>query len=284
MSEKNCLYCNELFTDNTKSKNKKYCCNDHWLMDKNSTNGQKDIDYIECPVCAQKVKEITILHVKKHGYESLSDFKQNYNIEHTKCQKVRNRMIGKNNPGYKHEGKLSPWSKNNPKNNSEILKNNFNKAESSRTNKRKNEIGYWTSRGVSEEQAKIEISKHQSYVNSHVKYSKASKISTKFFSEFENSLIFEYRILNQHKSFYVDSIDLEKKKIIEFYGDYWHGNPKKYSENNLIRGKLVKDKWKEDSDRVQYLISIGYDVKIVWEDDYKTNKKAVINDIIEWLK
>lgn len=77
--------------------------------------------------------------------------------------------------------------------------------------------------------------------------------------------------------------------IIEFFGDYWHANPNKYKENDKldIYGKiLVADIWKRDNERLSFYVKNNkfkkyYDIFIVWEMDYKTNKKDVLNKFKE---
>lgn len=90
--------------------------------------------------------------------------------------------------------------------------------------------------------------------------------------------------LNDEYSFYYIgnfkklSVDFKyKNKIVEFYGDYWHGNPDIYNEGDLIRGKLVDKKRQEDEDRIGLLKTKGYEIMIVWESDYYNNKNEVIN-------
>ena len=76
-----------------------------------------------------------------------------------------------------------------------------------------------------------------------------------------------------------------KNKIIEFYGDYWHKNPKKYSIGDKGIGvRSVGDIWQRDMKRIEVLEEMGYDVMIVWELDYKSDKKLVFNECSEFLK
>ena len=89
-----------------------------------------------------------------------------------------------------------------------------------------------------------------------------------------------------NRCFYVDF--LYKNKIIEFYGDYFHGNPKMYEYSQIIGSKYKKttvaEKWKYDNDREEILKKNGYDVLIVWENDYKQNKKIIIEKCKKWIK
>jgi hypothetical protein len=68
--------------------------------------------------------------------------------------------------------------------------------------------------------------------------------------------------------------------IIECYGDYWHCNPDIFNSNyyhKQIR-KTAKEIWLIDKERVNILVNNGYNVIIIWENDYKT-KKITLNEI-----
>jgi len=84
-----------------------------------------------------------------------------------------------------------------------------------------------------------------------------------------------------------DYVNSRTKHIIEVYGDYWHCNPKTFSENfyhNQLK-KFAKEKWQEDNERVKYLESLGYKVTIIWESDLKAAiadyKKKYMEEINE---
>jgi hypothetical protein len=58
------------------------------------------------------------------------------------------------------------------------------------------------------------------------------------------------------------------KKIIEFYGDYWHCNPNLYEPDKIVRRGNKKYRassiWKIDAWRERILKDSGYEVMIVW--------------------
>jgi G:T-mismatch repair DNA endonuclease (very short patch repair protein) len=58
--------------------------------------------------------------------------------------------------------------------------------------------------------------------------------------------------------------------VIEINGDYWHGNPLKYKENDIIYKwggpVFVKDVWIHDKKRLSQIESFGYRVIVLWED------------------
>ncbi len=69
----------------------------------------------------------------------------------------------------------------------------------------------------------------------------------------------------------VDIFNSKTKEIIECYGDYWHCNPKKFSENYFHKRikKTANEIWNDDKNRIQLLENLGYKIKIIWESDWK---------------
>lgn len=250
-----------------------YTCKTIYDNNKKYINLKDGYDFLTCPICKKKVREFTIGHAKMHGYNTVREFLSDHGFKYAVCENKRERVKGKNNPGYNHGGKLSPWSKNNPKNTSKKLKENYEKAEKSRKGKRSNEIGYWTSRGYTEDQAKEEISKRQktkslekqielygeekgeeryhkflkqleegrkdSAVN---QYSKVSKELfdgiAKIFPELrygDNEFSIKCQKYNNHPSatYHLDAFLESNRRAVEFYGDYWHLNPSKYNGKDV---------------------------------------------------
>jgi len=75
-------------------------------------------------------------------------------------------------------------------------------------------------------------------------------------------------------------------KLIEYYGDYWHCNPKIYDKDYYNRriAKTASEKWKSDQDKNDYAMRNGFSVMVVWEKDYNTDPQKVINECLEFLK
>lgn len=70
------------------------------------------------------------------------------------------------------------------------------------------------------------------------------------------------------------------KKVVEFYGDYWHCNPKKFHPdyyNNQVH-MSAKEIWERDEYRVDNLKKKGYRVEIVWENSNKRMKSWTIGE------
>ena len=70
-----------------------------------------------------------------------------------------------------------------------------------------------------------------------------------------------------------------ENKIIEFNGDYWHCNPKKYKPNyyNKRTNCLAKDLWKRDEIKNEYAKQNGYSILVVWEDEFKECPEKTID-------
>lgn len=69
-------------------------------------------------------------------------------------------------------------------------------------------------------------------------------------------------------------------KVIEFYGDYWHCNPRDKRFVPEYYHPYLKmtayEKWEFDKNRVERLKNAGYDVMVVWEMDYNRDKETTI--------
>lgn len=74
-----------------------------------------------------------------------------------------------------------------------------------------------------------------------------------------------------------------KDCIIEFNGDYWHANPKKYTENDTIRGNKVTDIWEHDVKKLNEAAAAGYRTMVVWESDYLENTQQTIEKVVKWI-
>jgi G:T-mismatch repair DNA endonuclease (very short patch repair protein) len=78
------------------------------------------------------------------------------------------------------------------------------------------------------------------------------------------------------------------KKIIEFYGDYWHCNPNLYDPGKIVRRGNKKYRassiWKIDAWREKILKDSGYEVMIVWENEYNRDPEEIVNKCYNYLK
>ena len=82
--------------------------------------------------------------------------------------------------------------------------------------------------------------------------------------------------------YYVDG--LIGKDVYEFFGDYFHANPKIYSSEEFVIGNTAGEKWKKDKKRAEIIKSKGYNFKVIWESDWSDFQQGRSNKlkIIEW--
>lgn len=81
-----------------------------------------------------------------------------------------------------------------------------------------------------------------------------------------------------------DIIHLEKKIIVEFYGDYYHCNPNvlKYEASyyNKRRKKTAQEIWNFDAERITRLEKMDYKVIIVWEADFEKDLDQCVTQVL----
>lgn len=120
------------------------------------------------------------------------------------------------------------------------------------------------------------------------KFDGTSKIEIEFYNYIKENIdssVESNVIIGLH---IVDVLRCEDKKIIEFYGDYWHCNPIKYNafdEVKFVKNKKnkAKDVWEKDSIRSLHLKNLGYTMLVIWESDWNNKKEECIKQIKEFL-
>jgi hypothetical protein len=97
--------------------------------------------------------------------------------------------------------------------------------------------------------------------------------------------------IKTEKSFLLyDFTDINNKKIIEYNGDQYHGNPSIYKEDDLphpynkSKGFTAKDLWNKDADKIKVAEDNGFKVLTIWESEYKKDKEGTIRKCISFLK
>jgi hypothetical protein len=109
------------------------------------------------------------------------------------------------------------------------------------------------------------LSRYGSIIHYNGRNSKSSK---KLFEELSKFFVLEYAdhpkehfLIVNNKLYFLDCLLKEKKKIIEYFGDFWHANPTKYKENDIIKfpgSKVIaKDIWNQDDIRLSNIRSLG---------------------------
>lgn len=92
--------------------------------------------------------------------------------------------------------------------------------------------------------------------------------------------------LNINGSWFYPDIRIGKNIIVEFYGDYWHANPKKYPINEVItypgnRSVYPKEVHDTDKKRIDILKTEGFEVLIIWQSEFK-DKELTKRRIVEF--
>ena len=116
----------------------------------------------------------------------------------------------------------------------------------------------------------------------------------KLIKNYKNNIVYydenEYSVhTNKLCLYHVDYYDKTLNIIIEFYGDFFHLNPKIY-DADFIQFKhhekaiLAKNRWQHDKARIDDIQqTLNCKVIIVWESTYKNDKKGTINSLIQMI-
>lgn len=90
-----------------------------------------------------------------------------------------------------------------------------------------------------------------------------------------------------NKYYFPDIILDDYNIIIEFYGNYWHANPKMYNKDSIIKHRTAKEIWENDKRRINKLennMNKKYKVIIIWQKDYQDNKEKVLKDLTNQIE
>jgi hypothetical protein len=85
-----------------------------------------------------------------------------------------------------------------------------------------------------------------------------------------------------------DFTDIKNKKIIEFHGDMYHGNPKKYNSvdnpHPFRKNITAQEMWDKDKRKLDVAINEGFEVLVIWDSEYRWgNKKEILDKCLEFL-
>lgn len=315
---KYCKLCNKDFYG---METKVFCtqnCYRQWRCSQKYEGLIEGYDYIICPICNQKMGQMVPKHAKMHGFDSIEEMQNKLPFKIT-CEKIRLLYVGENNPGWKHNGKFSAWSKNfvngYDKEKHDIQKKNSSDFMKSEEGKKTSifHIEYWNEKYPDDlEKAKEEYTKSQTrdlrwfvekygedegkirHLAKTEKWSKTfkktnfSKVSQKLFDIVYTKLFYgdiyyatlERNDMKEYKNkeyilfvgtTYVrpDFICLERKKVIEFDGDYWHSDKVSNTER--------------EEERDQKIINTGYELLHVKECDFKKDQQGVVDQCLKFL-
>ena len=112
-------------------------------------------------------------------------------------------------------------------------------------------------------------------------YSKPQIVWLNFTSKFYNINIAHMENEGEYKipttNYHADGYCKENNTIYEFHGDFWHGNPIKYNENdyNSVSKKTFGELYKNTLKREQLIRNMGYNLVIMWEHDWNNINKSI---------
>ena len=79
------------------------------------------------------------------------------------------------------------------------------------------------------------------------------------------------------KKYHVDAYDFDSNIIYEFFGDYWHGNPDKFKQDDINKSNKIKYSklFENTMKRIELFKKFGYILIYIWEKDFKENDKNI---------
>ena len=130
------------------------------------------------------------------------------------------------------------------------------------------------------------------YENFDIQRTQRDRPSSQKELELYNVLTTEYN-LSLEKQFKIqpkcrwqyDFGNLEKRKLIEFNGGFYHMDPRFYApyDINVFMKLTAQHIWDKDARKIQFAKDNGYDVYVVWEEDWKkTKRKETLDKLLEW--
>ena len=79
---------------------------------------------------------------------------------------------------------------------------------------------------------------------------------------------------------------VDKKYIVECYGDYWHCNPHQYTSSYFNKGKkkTANEIWTRDMERKAQFEKMGYKFLCLWENEIEGSPNIVRSKIKRNIK
>lgn len=125
--------------------------------------------------------------------------------------------------------------------------------------------------------------------NSVLAHSRTSKLQRDIYDAIHHALPelqTEYQVHDGQRSYYFDA--RVGNLLIEFNGDYWHANPKHYSRDDIIPypdgPKSASEIWARDAKKHQVAQTAGYDLIVIWEDDWKQHRDTEMARVMQRCK
>ena len=121
----------------------------------------------------------------------------------------------------------------------------------------------------------------------------ADKFIEDLIKDINNKNITNQFLYGNNERFIYDNIEKKgrrydlcyNKKIIEFYGDFWHSNPKIFEATEIHKIKKIKcsEIWQFDKRKVESAMEHNYEVLIIWESEYINSQEEIIKKCKKFL-
>jgi hypothetical protein len=77
-------------------------------------------------------------------------------------------------------------------------------------------------------------------------------------------------------------------KIIEYNGCYWHASPNRFNADDVVRiinecALTAQEIWDRDAVKLQVAKENGYEVLVIWENEFHSDKQGILNKCINFL-
>lgn len=233
-----------------------------------------------CPLCKEKIKTKS----KDRNIACRNHFNKINGTGH--CKKCSLKLqIGEGNPFYgKKHNKETKNKISNSRKGKATGKNNSMAKKKWRDKSKKNLIKRWQSGELDDKKIFFSERLKQTIREGKIKsvcVSKKEKEILKYIENLGFEVVGSYRIDTKICDIFIPSLNL----IIEYNGDYWHCNPKKYKSNyfNHKKNLFAKQIWEYDRNKLEIIRNNGYNLEVIWETDIKNNYKIIKNIIAKYV-
>lgn len=128
-----------------------------------------------------------------------------------------------------------------------------------------------------------ECAKQQAQVHRNA-YSKAELFIKAHLESLGYKVTPEVRVTHSN-GYYVPDI-VVGRKIIEYYGTFWHCDPHVYTADyyNKATRMSAQQKWDFDASRIATMQEAGYTILIIWEREFNADKELTLSRCINFLE
>ncbi len=113
-----------------------------------------------------------------------------------------------------------------------------------------------------------------------------SKMEDAFFGELSELCDFAKKqtVRDGERWLFPDAVNFRDRIVVEFYGDFWHANPKTYKAGDVVRDAVTaKEIWDKDEARIRRLEMLGFRVFVVWQSDFVQIHNSVVSQFDQLL-